>query len=284
MNQESGNETEIPLGIRLRLSHANFQFLAEQNSIDLLHVKGYAFGEDTYRPGRQSTDIDVLVRPAHVDSLVEVLTNTGWKILTRFETGSIFEHAMTVYHPSWGLVDIHREFPGLGYSPEHTFERLWEQRREKPIAAYRCSLPSLIDSQIIVLVHAGRSRTVGNPEVDFIMSRASGEEWAQIQARVAELDAEVAFAAAINELERYKDQPDYLLWKSVSEETPDHVQWRGRLRMANGLVAKARVLCKIFVVNRDHLAMELGYEPSRKEIWQRFYRRFMFWKYRKGKG
>ncbi|WP_438802984.1 nucleotidyltransferase family protein, partial [Isoptericola croceus] len=88
-------QQDIPLKARILLSHAYFQNIATKNKIDVLHIKGYVFGADTYRPGRLSSDVDLLVRPAHVDRLVNILLEDGWSILTHFETGSIFEHAST---------------------------------------------------------------------------------------------------------------------------------------------------------------------------------------------
>lgn len=278
MDSTQVEENNVPLRFRLMLSHAYFQYQAESNAIDLLHVKGYAFGTDTYRAHRQSSDIDVLIRPAHVDRFVEVLLAQGWEILTHFETGSIFEHAMTIYHPQWGLADIHRFFPGLGKDSAVAFEQLWKIRRKKNIASYPCDLPSVLDSQIIVLIHAGRSEAAVHPDVEFIQSQLTDEDWSAIKERVQELDAGIAFAAAFKDLEAYKGDPEYLLWKSVSDTTPDYIQWRGRLKLARGIKAKIRVLYKIFTVNRDHLAMELGHTPSRQEVRRKFFSRFTFGK------
>ena len=59
------------------LAHAYFQRVANANGIDILHVKGYAFGPEVYRPERHSTDVDLLVRPSHVDRFVQALIAQG---------------------------------------------------------------------------------------------------------------------------------------------------------------------------------------------------------------
>jgi len=41
-----------PLAARIRLAHAYFQRIADMHSIDILHVKGYAFSQEIYRKGR----------------------------------------------------------------------------------------------------------------------------------------------------------------------------------------------------------------------------------------
>ena len=48
----------------------------------------------------------------------------------------------------------------------------------------------------------------------------------------------------------------------------------GRLRSARGFAEKIRTLKNIFMVNQDHLAMELGHKPTRAEIRTRFFERF----------
>lgn len=274
---------DVPLPIRIQLSHAYFQHLANRLRVDVLHIKGYAFADEVYRPGRSSTDVDLLVRPEHLDRFIEGALADGWRVLTHFETGSIFEHAMTLYHGSWGLVDIHRYFPGIGDSDGSAFETLWIQRRTRNIAHYPCQLPSLVDSRIIVVVHGARSATAQKPDITFLENTLSPSEWSEIRRRLPELSAEVAFAAAMGELDSFKSHRDYLLWKSVSEDTPEHIRWKARFDHAQGVREKLRVVTNIFLVNRDHLAMELGHEPSKKEIREKFFSRFTMFSFAKRK-
>lgn len=265
---------DVPLPIRIQLSHAYFQHLALSHGLDILHVKGYAFAQEVYRPGRTSTDVDILVRPSHIDRLVNLATADGWEILARFETGSIFEHAMTLYHSSWGLVDIHRYFPGLGNPDGSAFDTLWKQRRTKLIANYPCFVPSLIDSRITVVVHGARSVAHHNPDISYLQETLLPSDWEKIQARVPELQAEIAYAAALGHLEQFKEHPDYLLWKSISEDTPGYLRWKARLVHAQGLHQKLKVALSILLVNKDHLAMELGHAPSKAEVREKFFSRF----------
>lgn len=265
---------DVPLAIRIQLSHAYFQYLAETHGLDILHIKGYAFAQEVYRPGRISTDVDILVRPSHIERLVELALADGWKILAHFETGSIFEHAMTLYHGSWGLVDIHRYFPGLGAPDGSIFDVLWSQRRIKFIANYPCYVPSLVDSRITVVVHGARSIVNRNPDITYLQETLSTTDWRRMQERVPELEAELAYAAALGHLDKFTYHPDYLLWKSVSEDTPDYLRWKARFMHAHGIRQKAKVIFSILFVNKDHLAMELGHSPSKAEIREKFFSRF----------
>ncbi len=266
--------SEVPLKARILLSHAHLQHLADTHGIDILHIKGYAFGTDTYPVDRQSTDVDVLVRPDHLGLFVTALKDAGWKVVTTFESGSDFHHAMTVYHPTWGLSDIHRYFPGLDASPEHVFDELWAHRRIKKLGGYECTTVSVVDARALVYVHAARSTSSVKPDVVHLDDVLSEAQMQLVQRRVQELNAELAFAAARGSLDDFSTHRDYLLWKSSSEQVPEYIRWKARLRSARGLRAKASTLRDIFFVNTDHLAMSLGREPTRQEVREKFFSRF----------
>ncbi|WP_346845869.1 nucleotidyltransferase family protein [uncultured Rothia sp.] len=266
---------DTPLKARILLSHAYFQHFAENNAIDVLHIKGYAFGSDTYPPQRSSSDADLLVRPAHVNRLMYLLVKDGWEILTHFNTGSIFEHAATIYHPYWGLADIHKYFPGIGFAnPSLAFDQLWAQRRVKTIARFPCTVPSLIDSRILVIVHGARSFAQPHPDTQYLIDQLSTEEWDNLRRRARELHAEIAFDTALGNLEQHRGHPHYLMWKVISQQVPFYVEWWARFLRAHGTSEKMRVLWQIASVNEDHLAMSLGHPPTRQEKRQQLFERF----------
>ncbi len=270
--------SEVPLKARILLSHAHLQHLANSHEIDILHIKGYAFGTDTYPVDRHSSDVDVLVRPEHLGLFVTVLKDSGWTVVATFESGSDFHHAMTVYHPTWGLSDIHRYFPGLDACPEKTFDVLWANRRVKELGGYPCATVSLVDARALVYVHAARSTASVKPDVVYLDDVLSRSEIEAVQNRIQDLNAELAFAAARGSLEDFSEHRDYLLWKSSSEQVPKYIRWTARLKSARGLGAKVKTLRDIFFVNTDHLAMSLGREPTRQEIVEKFFSRFSTFK------
>lgn len=273
--QNQTSATPVPLKVRLTLAHAYFQHLADRRGVDLIHVKGYAFGTDVYRDGRISTDIDVLVRPNHTATLTAALQDEGWQILTHFETGSIFEHAMTVYHPTWGLADIHRFFPGLGIDAERTFQLIWEDKRHKNLGGYTCQVPSLIDSRIIVLTHAARSEQLYPADVKYLQEHLTEQDWDNLDLRVNILGCRTAYQVALNRFDNInQNSKEFLIWKSFKAGAPTALQWKARLFQAEGIGAKIRVIQKILWVNKDHLAMELGHTPSKREIFAKFFNRF----------
>lgn len=265
-----------PLAARIRLAHAYFQRIADMHSIDIMHVKGYAFSQEIYRKGRYSSDADLLVRPSHVDRFVEILLADGWRIQAHFETGSVFEHAMTLYHASWGLTDIHRFFPGLGRHGDYekAFERVWAARKTRMIAHRPCVVPSDLDARLLVVLHRARAASRYSAVINYLVSLLSYSDWQRLRARAEELDSSLAYSAAMGGLEQYRDDRDYLLWLSVSQDVPHYIQWVGRLQAATTLHDKLRTLKNIFFVNKDHLAMQLGRTPTKAEIRAKFFERF----------
>lgn len=279
MTTHSPNTPEpqtTPLAARIRLAHAYFQRIADMHSIDILHVKGYAFSQEIYRKGRYSSDADLLVRPSHVDRFVEILLADGWRIQAHFETGSVFEHAMTLYHASWGLTDIHRFFPGLGRHGDYekTFDRIWAARKTRMIAHRPCTVPSDLDARLLVVLHRARAASRYSADINYLVSLLSYSDWQRLRARAEELDSSLAYSAAMGGLEQYRDDRDYLLWLSVSQDVPHYIQWIGRLQSATTLHDKLRTLKNIFLVNKDHLAMQLGRTPTKAEIRAKFFERF----------
>ena len=82
--------------------------------------------------GRQSSDVDVLVRPTHLFRLVAALESVGWEQRTDFATGSVFAHAANWWHDDWGWVDVHVSWPGVTVDAERAFDVLGPRQRRPP--------------------------------------------------------------------------------------------------------------------------------------------------------
>lgn len=257
----------MPIGARVHLAHALVQRLAADAGADLLHLKGPAFLPDLRPPGRRSSDVDVLVRPAHLPRLVRALESVGWEQRTDFATGSVFAHAANWWHDDWGWVDVHLIWPGVTIDPGRAFEVLASNAAAHPIAHVDCLVPDRIGQLLVLVLHAARS--IGSTEADYAWSRADDSEQAQVRALAATLQAEVALAAGLGELERFRDHPTYALWRHVSTGGSRLDEWRARLAAAPTARAKAQLVSDVFRVNRDHLRMELGHPPTRPELRRR---------------
>lgn len=263
MSNES--QVSVPLSVRLRFGHAAIQHLADEIGADLLHIKGLAVAPELRPHSHRGSDVDVLVRPDHVHRLDRAMRARGWRLYSTFEYGSPFGHAQTYLHDAWGYVDIHRSFPGIRLAPSRAFERLWVERRTLPIAGIGCPVPSVPAQALLLILNAARSRADRN-DLAVAWEGAGDEQRSRIQLLVTELDAPVAFAAAIGGLERYRDERDFRLWKVVSEGGSRSEEWWARVRAQPTAFGALRVIARAPLVNVDHLAHRLGRQPTRREI------------------
>lgn len=273
----------IPVGLRVHLTHATLQAIADEASIDLLHIKGPALdaalrptrpssdpdaeeGETESVP-RMSTDADVLVRPSQVDAFMDALDRHGWTIITHFATGSAFEHAATLWHTELGYVDVHRRFPGITVSPAEAFEHFQSRRQPMQIAHRQVWVPCVDDQRLLLVLHAARGGGLADSDVQLVWVNATEEVRERTRAIAAQLDAEVALAAATGQLEDYSDDPTYELWKLFSLGNSSRLaEWRARIKAEPTRRGRVRLMARSFLVNTDHLAMELKRPPTRREI------------------
>ena len=266
---------DIPTRARVRLAHAAVQALSREHRVDVLHIKGPAVAPGLRPPGRGGADVDVLVRPAHVPALVAALEATRWRRETGFTSGSPFDHAANYFHDSWGLLDVHRSFPGLDEDPDAAFETLWRRRTTVDLAAIACAVPDRTAQSLILLLHAARSATPGSPHPDL------GPNWhdldeqqrAAITELAADVHAEVGLAAATGRLEQYAGDPRAALWRVFADDGSRLEEWRARLSAAPTVRAKAGVALRAFAVNRYYLEQRLGHPPTRAEVAREFVRR-----------
>lgn len=269
----NGSEVNVPRAVRLRFGHAAIQLVADSIGVDLLHIKGAAVDPSLRPGGYAGNDVDVLVRPAHVRALDVAMRRHGWRLYSTFEWGSPFGHAQTYMHDAWGFIDIHRFFPGIRLSPDRAFERLWGDSYSIRIAGFGCRVPSVPAQAVLLVLNAARSRTRAMSDVQVAWEEATPERRLEMRALVADLDAPVAFAAANGELERYRGERDFDLWRIASRGGSRSAEWWARVRAAPNLVAAARIVLRAPMVNVDHLSHRLGRPPTWGDILVEFFRR-----------
>lgn len=270
------------MDVRLRLIHGLLQRSADAAGVDVLHIKGHAVapelldtrthqdpdtGEEVVeRTPRRSSDADVLVRPEHVARFLTELTRAGWIRKTTFTSGSAFGHAVALYHPRLGNVDLHRRFPGLR---DTGFDRLWDDRASAVLGNVDCPVPSLLGQRLILLLHAARSGP-HHPDLDRAWTRATDEDRDEVRRLAAELDAEVGLAAAVGGLDAFRDHPDYPLWRYFSEGSPGRLaEWRARWRTARTPGTKLAVARALLFFDHALLEAELGRRPTARDIARR---------------
>ncbi|WP_353827019.1 nucleotidyltransferase family protein [Agromyces sp. SYSU T0242] len=266
-------EVQVPRPVRLRFGHAAVQHVADATGVELLHIKGAAADPSIRSADHVASDVDVLVRPDHVDRIDAALRTHGWELYSTFEHGSPFGHAQTYLHHAWGFIDIHRYFPGIRLAPEAAFDLFWADRRQVEIGGVACPVPEVDAHAVLLVLNAARSAPGMRGDVQTAWEQADEATRARRRALVERLNAEVAFAAATGGLERHRHERDYLLWKVSSEGGSRTREWWARIRAATSAREGLRIALRAPLVNVEHLGHRLGRRPTRRDVVLEFLRR-----------
>jgi hypothetical protein len=274
VGDESMTSVSVPLAVRIRLARPAVQVIADEVGADILHIKGDAV-DPVLRPIiTPGTDVDALVRPSHVARLDEALRDRGWRVYSTFVYGSPFGHAQTYEHPTWGYFDLHRRFPGIRLDPARAFELLWSGRHDMQFPGAVGSVPSLEMQATVLVLNAARNRA-GRSDPVRRWVEVPGLDRAAVDACVEQLDARVAFAAASGDLDRFRGERDYALWRVVSQGGSRAAEWAARVRAAESLTEAVRITARAPLVNVEQLSHDLGRQPTRSEIVAAFFARPM---------
>lgn len=266
---------DVPSRVRLSLAHAAVQFLADENGLDVLHVKGLALDPSQVWSGRISTDTDVLVRPDHVRPMLHALEGHGWRVVNTFENASAFEHSTTLWHDQWEFLDLHRAFPGIDRDAARSFDLLWRDRGQRVIAEVACPVPSVPAQALLLLLHAARSggNARARRDIEQVWEAATPERRDEISSLVEELGAQVAFSVILGKLERHRGAPEYALWKVWSVGGTRLEEWRARVQAAPTMRRKAAVALRSMRVNVEHLELVRHRRVTRAEVLREFFAR-----------
>lgn len=269
---ESTPAVEVPMSVRLRLGRAAVQDLADRAAVDMLHLKGDAVDLDL-RPEHAGTDIDVLVRPGHESLLDDALRGHGWEVYSTFEWGSPFGHAQTYFNPTWGFLDLHRRFPGVGLDPATAFDLLWSQRGAMDFGGVVCQVPDSTAQAVILVINGARTEPRERFDVTHIWGNADDAARSRLRQGAARLHAQLAFDTAIGELHRHRGAREYALWKSVSEGGSRTGQWAARVAAAKTLRERAAVIARAPMVNIAVLSHRLGRRAGPIDVAVEFFAR-----------
>lgn len=282
----------MPVGVAIRLSHAVAQAVADRHGIRVLHIKGPAVdqtlldvkrGEDDAAGtpvARHSTDADVWVDPHTVDQFIAVMRDHGWALKVAFEDDSAFEHAATLGHPRLGFLDVHRYFPGVGLAPQAAFDRLYRERASAEIAGQPCWVPAVSAQRLILLLHAARGAFgQGHPDIRRTWTEASEEVRVAVRDLARELQAEVALAAAIGELDQFHGHRERWLWQVLTERSARQSKvtiWAARVWAEPTPVLATKTAFRLLLPKPQRLQLELGRPPTRREVTRAYLKRVHF--------
>jgi len=262
----------LPTSVLVRFAHASVQAVADRVGADVLHIKGVSV-DPSANPGRPAgTDADVLVRPAHVRRLMRGLVDHDWLLWCDFDEGSLFEHAASLHHDSYGMLDVHQNFPGFHHDPARAFETLWQSRVARDIGGVTCPAPGLLGEHLLLLLHAARSpgKTL---DVDNHWTRLSPAERDEVRLLADHLGAGVGLALAIGEEDRVRHSSELELWHLMRDNSDRLGEWRARWRNTSGVVPRVRLLVRATRVNRFDLGQRLGRPPTKADLRRDWWRR-----------
>lgn len=264
----------VPLQVRIAFAHASVQYIAESCGSHVLHIKGAAL-DAALAGSRTYSDADVLVRPDHLARLLVGLSAHGWELLNSFAYGSSFEHSATFRHQHFGLLDLHRVFPGLGPTPDAAFEHLWAARATQVLGGVECAVPSLGAQALVMLLHAARSGgdAKAAQDVKRIWTDGSKEQREAVLESVRGLDADMPFAIITGGFDAYSGDPAWDLWRVAAYGGTRFEEWRARIRAARGPGNKLRVAMRSVLVNVEHLTIVRGRPVDRREVVAEFFAR-----------
>ncbi len=263
----------MPTRARIRLAHASAQRVADRAGVDVLHIKGAALDPALNSGRRESTDADVLVRPEHVRRFVAALPAAGWIMWCDFDEGSLFEHAASFHHEQFGMLDVHRIFPGLHHKADRAFAALWSDRVTRAIAAVPCQAPGAMGEHLIMLLHAGRTSGQARDVANHWRS-LDPQEQDELRSLADRLGAGVGLAAALGELDQV-DNAEADLWRLMLDNRDRLGEWRARWRAASGWREHARLGARAVRVNRFQLGQNLGRRPTRQDVRREWWRRLL---------
>ena len=264
VKQSDAAEVPVPLAVRLLLGRAAVQVIASDAGADLLHIKGNAVDTSLRAREAPGTDIDVMARPTHVPRLHDELLRHGWVVYSSFRYGSPFGHAQTYRHPDWGYLDLHRMFPGIRLDPEAAFDELWRDHGTRDFAGTDGAVPSLTGQAVLLVLNDVRSRRAARAIATWV--DRPGLDRSEVSALVERLDARVAFAAATGDLERYRGERDYRLWKGITQGSTRTGEWWARVRAARTLREALGIVVRAPLANVERLTHQLGRSPTRAEV------------------
>jgi hypothetical protein len=190
-----------------RLAAELFDAFAEAG-VDALLLKGAALAQLLYEPGerRGYVDIDVLVRPDHLDRAASALNELGYRNIT--ELHGIDDVGRAVPSDTWlppaqaaGYdVDVHRWLPGTEAPPDTAWDALWQQRTTIEVADRQVPVLARQGQALHLALHAaqhGPHFVRGLVELRLALDRWPSEVWLGAATLAEQVDALPRFAAGL---------------------------------------------------------------------------------------
>lgn len=174
------------------LSAALVAQICEVLRVRILFIKGPVAVQVGVRPPGDSSDIDVLVEPGKIHTVVESLADRGWQPRSNDDHRAYPIHSVTMFHLRWPTdIDIHFEFPGIDGPAESSFPMLWKHRQVFTLATRPVLGLDLTGATIFQALHALRAPSLAKntSEFDYLLHEAPKPAWPELHELAAGIDA-----------------------------------------------------------------------------------------------
>lgn len=220
--------------------------IALNANLELIFIKGPVLQSQGLRTREHSGDVDVLVKPAHLQALVELIGEWGWLVQPGVWDGTKVNHSITMSPGSWGCeLDLHEHFPGIGIDSESAFMKMQEMTSRFNFASTNLLVPSVEFHAVIHALHLIRPNF--GRQVSTILStcavealRTAGTETISVAFKVgadAILHESLQLAFPSEVLPSSGPLPANWIWRAQTNRVTGYlyalrmVPWRKRLRV-----------------------------------------------------
>lgn len=135
--------------------------VAHDAELDVLLIKGPSLTIHGLRAERAWGDVDILVRPGHVEPLRGALAASGWAAANETPDYPLIaaRHSITFMHPRWHTeIDAHTFLPGCYADPTTAFEHLWAERTRIQLAHQPVLCTGRIGSALVAALNLARTQ------------------------------------------------------------------------------------------------------------------------------
>lgn len=178
--------------------------IAHDAQLDVLLIKGPSLAIHGLRAERAWGDVDILVRPSHVERLRDELAASGWAAANETPDYPVIaaQHSMTFMHPRWHTeIDAHTFLPGCYADPATTFEHLWADRTSIQLAHQPVVCTGRIGSALVAALNLARTQASPRTREEMPQWRDAVRSWPDAdRLALAALAAECRAADVLAEL------------------------------------------------------------------------------------
>jgi len=160
--------------------------VAHDAQLDVLLIKGPSLAAHGLRAERAWGDVDILVRPSHLELLRRQLAASGWDAANETPHYPVIAapHSVTFVHPRWHTeIDAHRFLPGCYADPALTFEHLWAERTTIQLAHQPVVCTGRIGSALVAALNLARTQASPRTRQETPQWRDAVSRWSDADRR-----------------------------------------------------------------------------------------------------